>query len=116
MISCLIRGIGLTVFFISEFSVLRKRREVFVPDPDKWYKYRYFHSFFEFKLNFDFSSYPKSEGESVSDENLILLTALVPLMIHGFALSFLSSSGNYSSKKQIKEEFMIHLLFLLNRK
>jgi len=86
MISCLIRGIGLTVFFISEFSVLRKRREVFVPDPDDWYKY----------------SYPKSEGESVSDENLILLTALVPLMIHGFALSFLSSSGNYSSKKQIK--------------
>ena len=54
----------------------------------------------------------------MSDENLILLTALVPLIIHGFALSFLSSSGNYSSKKQIKEEFVIpiHLLFLLNRK
>ena len=54
----------------------------------------------------------------MSDENLILLTALVPLIIHGFALSFLSSSGNYSSKKQIKEEFMIliHLLFLLIRK
>jgi len=41
MISCLIRGIGLTVFFISEFSVLRKRREIFVPNPDYWYKYRF---------------------------------------------------------------------------
>jgi len=95
MISCLIRGIGLTVFFISEFSVLRKRREVFVPNPDDWYKY----------------SYPKSLDESISDENLIILTTLAPLIIHGFALSFLSSSDTYSSKRQIKEEFTIHLLF-----
>jgi len=96
MISCLIRGIGLTVFFISEFSVWRTRREIFVPNPDDWYKY----------------SYPKSETESVSDENLILLTALVPLIIHGFALSFLSSSAN-STKKQIKFIFNQIVVYFL---
>ncbi|CAG5104524.1 Oidioi.mRNA.OKI2018_I69.chr1.g1302.t1.cds [Oikopleura dioica] len=85
-------------FFYCEFGKIREQRKVFIPNPDDWYKY----------------SYPKSSEESVSDELLILITAVLPLIIYGFCLSFLnSSSKGFSLKMQFKFIFNQIIVYFL---